>query len=857
MLKKYLLLFVIVFCAHHYYINAEITSISPDEGKKDLAEKYFVEGLNSYLTRDYKQAVDSWKKVLEIEPFHSRAMMYMERSYEKAKAIENHYYAGVEKYKSGQYKTAKEHFEKVLLINPKHSDARKYLNLIYEKLNMRVKIVKERKKDAEEIKEIEMTTDEELKLFAIGFDSKNNYLGSIDVAWETTGNLDPLEQKQLSSELSYAPFHFNTEGTIKATPEIGKDAATGLIKIKQGRLNSIEFQTLPKGKGQEINSLSLISDNTTRIYSAGYDKNNEYINDVPVDWIIENGQELNKQENTSSALLRFKKVNIKNKIIAKSKQGFINILTNIELKPGKLNYIRIESAPDGKGEEIYSETLTTDDVIKYYAVGYDSGDNFVGNISVNCKTTFQFKDIEVLNKSIFIYEPDIPGKMIISLNKENIFGDSTGIIEIKKSEAKYIALIDKPSKDGKKIDQIKLKAGEQKAIYAAGFSMLNKFVDLNPVDWKIEGNLPPEKILSQKGIELIYTNAPDNGMLNVKHPHLSTSSNIPITIIPDQPFKIVVSPVKEYNKTDIIYHLSTSVDQPIVLYAYLVDQYYNLIKKIPSEWKLTDDHDSQTIAEQIDYINFIPAKPGFKNLELHDSKYISDKIKVEIKPGDLSQIVILKDTHEIISTNLLMQSSVPTSLQIHGADSRSNFIAMVPGDWHIQYQNTNYTISQNVSSITLQFNQGIDQGVITFKNEQFQRYINFNVISTQKVTTQKAEELKKEATIETNIMKEQVSKIYQHPDIQESIEFDGEELLSEIIKRYYDRHRYIQAIEELDKMVDGLYSQELKNQALLFIGRSYFHIGEYRLALQIFSSLLEVYPDEALFWLNQVYKKIK
>ncbi len=862
-MKKYYLLFIIFIFYRSFYGLADVTPIVQDEANQNLADKYFLEGLNRYLSRDYKQAVESWKKVLEIEPFHSRAMMYMEKSYEKSKSMENNYYDGVNKFKAGKYKEAKPYFEKTLLINPKHREAREYLNEIYEKLNMKVKIVKELKKDAEEIKEKEMTTDEELKLFAIGYDSKNNYLGAIEVIWEVTGNLDPIERKEFSSSLVYAPYHFDIEGTIRAIPDVGKEAATGLIKVKQGRLNAIKLRDTKNGKGDEITRLKMTTDQTMRIYCAGYDKNEEYINDVPIDWIMENGIDIMKQENSSSVLLNFKKVVQQNKILAKSKHGFLTIITNITVEPGKLQYLRIENNPEGQGEEVYSDTFTTDDEIKYYAIGYDAHDNYVGNVSADWKTTVMFKELEFLNTPRFFFEPTSPGRIVVTAKKDNILGDSTGIIEIKKSEAKYIAFIDQSSKIGKKINEIKIKAGESKEIYAAGFSAQNKFVDLYPVDWEIKGDIPASQLSARKGIELVYSNAPYEGIITGKHPNLPVTNNIPIIVEPDKPAKIVLSSKKEYNKNEVVFDISTTSDKSIELYSYLIDSYFNLIQKVVGEWKLSDEESSIIIADKSDNINFIPTKSGLKSLQVKDEKgFISDKIRIEIKPGTLNQILFVKDNSDVIRTNLQIRISSPVRMEAKGLDVHSNFIGLIPGDWKAHYENNDYPLRNNVSSVTLQLNKVIDNGILSFKNEQIQKSITFNVVSTQMLIAVKGEEPHKQKIQDTTGQdasgERQVESAGKIPTalVQEAPQYFDEEILRDIIKYYYDKRRYTKAIEELDRIVNGPFPKEMKNKALMFLGRSYFHIGEYRLALQVFSSLLEIYPEEALFWLNQVYKKI-
>ncbi len=49
-------------------------------------ETIFTRGLNYYIQREFKNAAIEWKKVLDLDPNHTRARTYMERAYSKINA---------------------------------------------------------------------------------------------------------------------------------------------------------------------------------------------------------------------------------------------------------------------------------------------------------------------------------------------------------------------------------------------------------------------------------------------------------------------------------------------------------------------------------------------------------------------------------------------------------------------------------------------------------------------------------------------------------------------------------------------------------------------------------------------------
>lgn len=112
-------------------------------------------------------------------------------------------------------------------------------------------------------------------------------------------------------------------------------------------------------------------------------------------------------------------------------------------------------------------------------------------------------------------------------------------------------------------------------------------------------------------------------------------------------------------------------------------------------------------------------------------------------------------------------------------------------------------------------------------------------------------EIKEEKKLETKpvtIKKEKIISKKPKIDYNEKLEF--------IIINYYYKQNYNKCINELEKIVKKEIDTNIKNKANLFLAKSYFWIGNYKKALNLFVKLKDVYPDETSFWISRITSKL-
>ncbi len=94
-------------------------------------EAIFTKGLNYYIRREFKLAAEEWKRLLDRNPYHTRAKQYMEKAYRKYNEMEVNFFKGLHLFFQEKYCDAIPYFKRTLMINPRHERAIHYIKLSY------------------------------------------------------------------------------------------------------------------------------------------------------------------------------------------------------------------------------------------------------------------------------------------------------------------------------------------------------------------------------------------------------------------------------------------------------------------------------------------------------------------------------------------------------------------------------------------------------------------------------------------------------------------------------------------------------------------------------------------------------
>jgi hypothetical protein len=145
-----------------------------------------------------------------------------------------------------------------------------------------------------EVTDFSMTTDQEINLYAAGYDESDNYMFDLTTKWTTTGSLDAIREDG-TSEFIFSPSTAPTSGTIIATSDDLNDA-TGTITVNPGELCLFEIRgrscdlivTIPPNDDvcipeYEDTTSAYVGDHLP-LWASGYDCEGNYIGDRFIQW---------------------------------------------------------------------------------------------------------------------------------------------------------------------------------------------------------------------------------------------------------------------------------------------------------------------------------------------------------------------------------------------------------------------------------------------------------------------------------------------------------------------------------------------------------------------------------------------
>ncbi len=130
-----------------------------------------------------------------------------------------------------------------------------------------------------------MTADDEITVYAAGFDSSSQYIADIPVTWGVTGSLEPVYAGP-HTYTTFSPSNAPTSGTITADDGDGHTDATDLITVNPGALDHIVIRDAPLGGGSIVGDRSMTTDDALQVWAAGCDSEGNFISDILTNWSV-------------------------------------------------------------------------------------------------------------------------------------------------------------------------------------------------------------------------------------------------------------------------------------------------------------------------------------------------------------------------------------------------------------------------------------------------------------------------------------------------------------------------------------------------------------------------------------------
>ncbi|MGD9486645.1 MAG: hypothetical protein AB7W47_01360 [Calditrichaceae bacterium] len=479
---------------------------------------------------------------------------------------------------------------------------------------------------------------------------------------------------------------------------------SGLITVNPAALNYVLVRTEANNGGIEFADSTFTADNLVNFFSAGYDQYDNYRSDVVVNWTSLGG--LDPVTSTGSKFA-FNPIlaGVTGQIVAThSTYPAVDADTSgiITINPGNLASLRVQINDLNGGPELSDSTITADDFIDVYAVGYDADGNYRGRVSSSWTRSGVISSISPANPTDSLHiEGTLKGTGSVratAVSNTSVY-DNTGLITVNPGAVSYVKIRSESNGGGIEIADSTLAVGQVLNLYSAGYDSDNNFSQNAPVNWNVTGGLTGLGNSTNVYVTTLTPTSPGSGAVQVTNINGWTNDATgTITVQTGELASIRIQTATGAGGAELGAYNATAGGS-LDLYAEGYDIKGNYISPINVFW--TVDGDSigaftQTDSATTNTINFTLANSAQLKIIRGSLNDYSGIIKV--RPG--AAFAITKITPDTVSGKV--NDFISDSLGIRVVDAYNNLVPGASVTWSINSDGTlnplsDVTDSQGVS----------------------------------------------------------------------------------------------------------------------------------------------------------------
>ncbi|MFH0920724.1 MAG: LamG-like jellyroll fold domain-containing protein, partial [Fibrobacterota bacterium] len=290
----------------------------------------------------------------------------------------------------------------------------------------RIDIRSARNNGGASVDEPSYTADAKDTLFTAGYDALDHYLGDVTVAWSGTGAGNYLSQVSGDSVIFDATL-IGTGGRIMAAYGAGTRDTVKNITVTPGALFYVKIRSASGGLGSEVGAVSMTTVDTLDLFAAGYDLDNNFVNDVSVTWgrNVSHGTLLVGSGSST-------RLTVSNNGAGKVWAAHASALpdtTGLVSVTGNVTRIDIRSARNNGGSSLDSIVITTDGKDTVFAAAYDSLGHYLGDSIVTWSGTAVANALNTVLSDSAVLSPLVTGLGRIFAQYRSI-RDSIGLVRV-------------------------------------------------------------------------------------------------------------------------------------------------------------------------------------------------------------------------------------------------------------------------------------------------------------------------------------------------------------------------------------------------------------------------------------------
>ena len=195
-------------------------------------------------------------------------------------------------------------------------------------------------------------------------------------------------------------------------------------------MNYLKITDAAGGTGVEVGSLSMLINEQIMLYASGYDEFGNYTRDVIANWGVTGTLESPSPTFGKFTVFSPDIPGTFGEIFADT-TGILSDTTGTISVSATIDYVKIRTAPNGEGSELFNFTMTADENIELYCAGYDNGDNYIGDVVVQWMSTGELSPVIDQTGVSINFQPSLaPASGTIIADHSSGSDDTTGVINV-------------------------------------------------------------------------------------------------------------------------------------------------------------------------------------------------------------------------------------------------------------------------------------------------------------------------------------------------------------------------------------------------------------------------------------------
>lgn len=259
------------------------------------------------------------------------------------------------------------------------------------------------------------------------------------------------------------------------------------MPVVAGTLNEIRIQTVAGDGGAILDDAAITTDDDLVVFAEGYDALGNYKGPVLANWSGSGAVSGHLAPTSSSATTTFSPTTTGTGKITAAFGGLDDISGTITVNAGTTVLVRIMDEPGGTGSPIAIASLMLGQALPVYANGFDSENNFSGNISVTWSVSAPLNsaDLTTLTGSGTIYLPQSTGVGHITASSSYPTA-TTPNFSVDIGVLHHIEIRTAANHAGTVLGDSVYNAGDSQTLWAAGYDLYDNYIADQVVDWQIE-----------------------------------------------------------------------------------------------------------------------------------------------------------------------------------------------------------------------------------------------------------------------------------------------------------------------------------------------------------------------------------